>query len=156
MATGMLIMWGSFLQCSSPHSSTEAEFIPANKGARNLTWISSLANELLISIQKQEATLIINNKPSTKYHEGNIISYEANDLHLLVDNKGALNISNSYRSSKRTTHVEDLQHYLQYQVNNEVVRKILVPVTKQIADFLTKRGGKILFKEAMQNIGYPA
>lgn len=75
-------------------------FFSADTGARNLTRISNLADELLIPMQKQEATLIIDTKPSAKYHEGIIVPNQANELHLLVDNKGAFDIANSYCPSK--------------------------------------------------------
>ena len=54
-----------------------------------LTWLSSLANELKIPMKKK-ATLKIDNKISTKYHDGEIIQDNQNDLHLLVDNKAHL------------------------------------------------------------------
>lgn len=52
MANGMLIMWGSALQSAPTHSTTEVEYIYADTGARNLTWISNLTDELLIPMQK--------------------------------------------------------------------------------------------------------
>lgn len=97
----MLIMWGVALQGVPSHSFTESEFTSADTGAQNLTWISSLADELHIPMQKQTATLVIDNKPSTKYHDGEILANEANDLHLLVDNKVVYDIENSYGPSKR-------------------------------------------------------
>ena len=151
----MPIMWGAALQSVQSHSSTEAEFISADTGARNLTWISSLADELQIPMKKQSTTLIIDNKPSTKYHEGEIIINQANELHLLVDNKGAYDIPNSYGPSKRTKHMEVRHYYLQHQINNKIIRITLVPTTEQLADFPTKRVGRKLFKDAMTNIGFP-
>lgn len=55
------------------HSSTEAELISADTGTRNLTWTNNKADELLIPTQKRESTLIIDTKPSTKYHDKIII-----------------------------------------------------------------------------------
>ena len=155
LANGMPIMWGAALQSLQSHSSTEAEFISADTGARNLTWISSLADELQIPMKKQTTTLVIDKKPSTKYHEGEIITNQANELHLLVDNKGAYDIANSYGPSKRTKHMEVRHHYLQHQINKKLIRITLVPTTEQLADFLTKRVGRKLFKDAMTNIGFP-
>ena len=101
-----------------------------------------MANELQIPMKKQSTTLIIDNKPSTKYHEGEIITNQGNELHLLVDNKGAYDIANSYGPSKRTKHMEVRHHYLQHQINNKIIRIKLVPTTQQLADFLTKRVGR--------------
>ena len=152
---GQLLMWGAGLQGVQTHSSTEAEYVSADTGARNLTWMSNLADELHIPMKKRTATLMIDDKPSTKYHDGNIIKNEANDLHILVDNKGAFDIANSYGPSKRTKHMAVRHHYIQHQINKKIIRISLVPTTEQLADFLTKRVGRILFQNAMRNIGFP-
>lgn len=52
--------------------------------------MSRLADEMHILMQKQVASLIIDNKPSIRYHEGVIVKDDANDLHLLVNNKGGV------------------------------------------------------------------
>ena len=114
-----------------------------------LTWLSSLANELKIPMKKK-ATLKIDNKESTKYHDGEIIQDNQNDLHLLVDNKGAFDIAHSYGPSKRTKHLDVRHHYIQQQINNGVITMTLVPTTEQQADFLTKPVGKKLFKQGLK------
>ena len=151
----MPILWISSLQYTVSHSSTESEYISADTGARMLTWLSSLANELKIPMKKK-VTLKIDNKISTKYHDGEIIQDNQNDLHLLVDNKGAFDIAHSYGPSKRTKHLDVRHHYVQQQINNGVITMTLVPTTEQQADFLTKPVGKKLFKQGLQNIGFPA
>ena len=50
-------------------------------------------------MKMKTATLVIDDKPLTKYHDGIIIKNETNDLHILVDNKGAFDIANSYGPS---------------------------------------------------------
>ena len=77
-----------------------------------------------------------------------------NDLKLLVDNKGAYDIANSYGPSKRTKHLDVRHHYIQEQVNQKRLKMIQVPTTEQEADFLTKPVSRILFKKAMTNIGF--
>lgn len=66
-----------------------------------MTWVSNLADELLIPKKKRTATLVPDDKPSTKYHDGVIVRSEANYLHLLVANKGAFVIANRYRASSK-------------------------------------------------------
>eukprot|EP00173_Palmaria_palmata_P000873 Plantae.Rhodophyta-Palmaria_palmata.ctg14486.p1 GENE.Plantae.Rhodophyta-Palmaria_palmata.ctg14486~~Plantae.Rhodophyta-Palmaria_palmata.ctg14486.p1 ORF type:complete len:116 (-),score=1.23 Plantae.Rhodophyta-Palmaria_palmata.ctg14486:606-953(-) len=72
-ANSQLLMWGSALQGVSTHSSTKAEYINADVGARNLTYMSNLADELKIPMRRQPARLIIDDKPSTKCHDGVIV-----------------------------------------------------------------------------------
>lgn len=133
---------GVFSKCVPGHSSTETEFISAYTGARNLMWMSRLADEMLIPMPKQVANLIIDNKLSIKYNDGEIVPNEANNLHLLVDKKGAYDIANSYGPSKRTKHMQVRHHYLQYLINNKKIRITLVPTTEQWVDFLTKKSWK--------------
>ena len=115
-ANTMLIWWISSLQYTVSHSSTEAEYISADTGARTITWLSSLVKELKLPMKKK-ATLKIDNKPSSKYHNGEIVNNENNDLHFLVDNKKAFDIAHSYGPSKRTKHLDVRHHYLQQQIN---------------------------------------
>ena len=137
------------------HSSTEAEYISADTGARTITWLSSLANEIRIPMKKK-ASLKIDNKPSTKCHNVEIITNSNYELHLLVDKKGAFDIAHSYGPSKRTKHLDVRHHYIQQQINEGVISMTLVPTTEQEADFLTKPVGRKLFKKGMENIGFPA
>ena len=116
--------------------------------------MSNLADELHIPMKKKTAILVIDDKPSTKYHDGFIIKNEANDLHILVENKGAFDRANSYGPSKRTKHMAVRRHYIQHQINKKVIRISLVPTTEQLADFLTKRVGRILFQNAIRSIGF--
>lgn len=155
-ANGMPLMYGSNLQKIPGHSSTETELVAADTGARNLVYMSNLANELRIPMKKQTATLKIDDKPSIKYHEGNIVPNDANDLHLLVDNKGAFDIAHSYGPSKRTKHMDVRYHYLQHLINKKMLRITLVPTTEQQSDVMTKRVGKVIFKQAMRDMGFPA
>lgn len=103
----MLLMWGSAIQAVPTHSSTEAEFLSADTGARNLPWMSNLVDELKIPMQKQPARLILNVKPSTKYHDGIIVKNQANSLHLLVNKKKVfqsqcqVNIADTYGPRSR-------------------------------------------------------
>ena len=153
-ASGQPIIWTSSRQLTVTHSSTEAEYIAADTGTKTMTWLSNLADELKLPV-KTKTELRIDNKPETKYHDGNIISDTKNDLHLLVDNKGAFVIAHAHGPSKRTKHLDVRYHYMQEQVNNNVIRLTLVPTTEQYADFLTKAVGPTLFKQAMKNIGFP-
>ena len=150
----MVLVWASSRKATVTHSSTESEYIAADTGARVLVWLASLANELRIPL-KQKTMLKIDDKIQTKYHDGKIVEDTRNDLKLLVDNKGAYDIANSYGPSKRTKHLDVRHHYIQEKVNQKTLKLIQVPTTEQEADFLTKPVSKILFKKAMTNIGFP-
>lgn len=84
-----LLIWRESLQKAPTHSSTEAKYISADTEARNLTCMSNLPNELLI-LKNRQPTIVIDDNPSTKYHNGIIVKNEANDLHILVDNNGTI------------------------------------------------------------------
>lgn len=73
-----------------------------------------------------------------------------------MDKKGVYDIAKSYGPSKIIKQMEVRHHYLQLQVNKKIIRITLVPTTKQWAEFLTIRVGKILLKRAMNKIGNSA
>lgn len=77
----------------------------------------------------------MNDKTSAKYHNGIIIKHEANDLHILVDNKVSFDISSNYGPSKRTKHMAVRNHYIEHQINIKVVKISLVPTKEQLTDF---------------------
>ena len=110
------IVWASARQATVTHSSTEAEYIAADTGAKVLTWLATLADELRIPVVKRPVSLRIDDKPATKYHEGTIIKDNLNDLLLLTDNKGAFDIAHTNGPSKRTKHLDVRHHYIQQQL----------------------------------------
>lgn len=72
-------------------------------------------------MKKQTAHLLYDDKPSAKYHDGIIVKNEGNDEHILVNNKGAFEIVNSYGPSKRKRHMAVRYHDIQHQINKKVV-----------------------------------
>ena len=68
--------------------------------------------------------LNIDDKIQTMYHDGEIVEDTRNDLKLLVDNKGAYDIANSYGPLKRTKHLDVRHHYIQEQVNQKRLKMI--------------------------------
>ena len=109
-----------------------------------------------IPVVNRPASLRIDNKPATKYHDGEIIVETRQDLQLLTDNKGAFDISHTNGPSKRTKHLDVRHHYIQQQVHTKVIRMTQVPTSEQWADFLTKAVGRVIFRRSMTNIGYPS
>lgn len=117
--------------------STEAEYVAADTGARALTWVSSLAAELRIPVEARSASLRIDDKPATKYHEGHIVVDTRADIHLLTDNKSAFNITHTSGSSMRTKQL-DVRHLgIQQQVQARVLRLSQVPTSEKWAEFPT-------------------
>lgn len=80
------IVWCSARQATVTHSPTEAEYIAVDTGSNTLTWIEYPAKEIRIPVVNRPASLRIDDKPATKYHEGNIIVDTRQDLLMLTDN----------------------------------------------------------------------
>lgn len=77
--SGQPIIWASVGQLTVTHSSTKAEYISADTGTKTMTWLENLADKLKSPL-KTKTELRIDNKPETKYHEGNIVSDTNNIL----------------------------------------------------------------------------
>lgn len=71
-------------------SSPEAECISADTGTKALTWLASLAQKMRMTVVKRPATLRIDDKPTTKEQDENIVA-DAKDL--LTDNKEAFYVA---------------------------------------------------------------
>lgn len=155
LASEQPVLWGSARQCVLTHSYTEAEYISADTGARTLTWLSSLASELRISVVERPPSLRIDDKPAPQYHDGHIIVDTRPDLRMLIDNKGAVDIAHTNGPSKRTKHLDVRHHYIQQQVHSRAIYLSQIPSSEQRADFLTKPVGRKLFKQALSYIGFP-
>lgn len=85
LASKQPVLWTSLIQATVTHFSTKSDDIAADTGAKKMTWLSKLAKELKI-LCSEKTTLMIDNQPSTRYHEGKIIEIFNHDFHLLVDN----------------------------------------------------------------------
>lgn len=66
-------------------------------------------------------SLRIDDKPETKYHEGNIVTEIRQDLLFITDSKGAIDIAHAKDPSKRTKHLDVRHNYLQQQVHKRVL-----------------------------------
>lgn len=154
LASDQPLAASSARQYTVTYSSKEAENVSADTGAWALTWVLSLAAELLILVEARPASLRIEDKTATKYHEGRIVVDSRADLHLPTDSSGAFDIAHTSGPSTRTKHLDVRHHYIQQQVQAPVLRLSQVPASEQWADFLTKAVGHALFKFAMQNIGF--
>lgn len=113
------IVWASARQVTATHSSTKAEFIAAGTGAKALTWLASLAEELRIQVVKRPVSLPIGGKPATKYHRGEIMKDDRQDVLLLTDNKRAFDIAHTNSLSKRTKHLVVRNHYTQQKIHTK-------------------------------------
>lgn len=147
--------WAPARQHTVSHSSTEAEFIACDTGARALTWLASLARELRIAVAARPFTLRIHDKLATKYHEGQIECEKRDELLFLTENKGVFDISHINLPSKRTKHLDVRHFYLQQKVLARALRLTQFPTSKQWAYFLTKVIGRVPFQRPVRNIGYP-
>lgn len=133
LASDQPIVWASARQATVSHSSTEAEFIAADTGARTLTWMAALADQLQVPVVARPASLRIDDKPATKYHEGHIVVDTRDDLRLLIDNKGAFDIAHVNGPSKRTKHLDVRHFYIQQQVHAGIISLTQVPSSEQRA-----------------------
>lgn len=63
-------------------------------------------DELKILLVKNILALVIDDKPTTNYHDGRIIVDNSGDLRLITDNKGAFDVAHWNGPSKGTKHMD--------------------------------------------------
>jgi hypothetical protein len=83
MVNGSRVHWSSSRWTQVTHSSTEAEYIAADAGARVPVWLAQLSDDLRVPLVKRSTTLTID-KPAATYHNGVLITYERPDVALHV------------------------------------------------------------------------
>jgi Reverse transcriptase (RNA-dependent DNA polymerase) len=147
---GSPVHWSSSHQTTVTHSSTEAENIAADSGARVLVWLAQLADDLRVPLVKRSTTLTIDDKPVATYHNGVVITDERRDLALRVDKKGAIDMAHAHGPTKRTKNLNVRHHYLQQCVARKILFMKQCTTDEQLADCLTKPLGRVKFLQAFQ------
>jgi hypothetical protein len=145
---GSPVHWSSSRQKTVTHSSTEAEYIATDAGARVLVWLAQLADDLLVPLVKCSTTLTTDDKPAAAYHIGVVIIDERPDVALHADNKGAIDMAHAHGPTKRSKHLDVRHHYLQQCVARKVLRMRQRTAGAQLADCLTKPRGRVRFLQA--------
>ena len=74
------------------HSSSEAEYIAADTGARLLAWVATLGQEMKIPLAQQKVPTV-EAKPSNEYHDGVESTKNQPALIQLIDNHGAIDMA---------------------------------------------------------------
>jgi Reverse transcriptase (RNA-dependent DNA polymerase) len=115
-----LISWSSKKQPTVSRSSTEAEYRSLAVTAAELTWISSLLNELQFPMTQ----------PPT----------------LWCDNLGATFLASNPVYHARTKHIELNYHFVREKIANKQLQVKFVCSTDQIGDFFTKSLGRTRFQ----------
>uniref|UniRef100_A0A8D8T0A7 Copia protein n=1 Tax=Cacopsylla melanoneura TaxID=428564 RepID=A0A8D8T0A7_9HEMI len=67
------------------------------------------------------------------------------DTVLLMDNQGAIKISQNYENSKRSKHIDVKYHFLKDSVQKKLILIQYVDTKKNIADIMTKALGRCIF-----------
>jgi hypothetical protein len=141
---GSPVHWSSSRQTKVTHSSTEAEYIAADAGARVLVRLAQLADDLRVPLVKRSTTLTIDDRNSV------VITDERPDVALYVDNKGAIDLAHAHGPTKRTKHLDVRHHYLQQCVARNVPRMRQCTTDAQLAECLTEPLGRVKFLQAFQ------
>jgi hypothetical protein len=147
---GQPVFWSSSRQHTVSHSSTEAEYIAADTGARVLVWLAALADDFRVPLARRPTTLTIDDKPAARYHDGRITVDNRADLAIHVDNSGAIDMAYASGPTKRTKHLDVRHHYIQQCVARRVLRLQQCTTDEQLADVFTKPLGRIKFTRAFQ------
>ncbi|GJT99171.1 retrovirus-related pol polyprotein from transposon TNT 1-94 [Tanacetum coccineum] len=106
-----LTSWFSKKQADLPISTTEAEYVSAGKACQQVLWMKQA-----------------------------LIDYDVrlNDVPIMCDNKGAINLSKNPVQHSRTKHIEIRHHFLRDNVQKGHISIKKVPSVDNIADILTK------------------
>lgn len=127
---GSPVIFASRQQPTVALSSTEAEFVAACEGAKEILWLTTFLTELKIE------------------HERPV---------MFVDNRSTIRMIKNNEAQKRTKHVDIKYHFVRDQHASGKFELYPVDTEAQLADFLTKAlpGPKLAKLAAMANITCP-
>lgn len=109
---GNLIHWQSKLQPSVTLSTAEAEYTACAEVSRAIVWITQLANECNIPIEKL--------------------------VELCIDNSGAIDMSNANGPTTRSKHIDIKAHYISERIRKGDLYTKQIPTNERIVDNFTK------------------
>uniref|UniRef100_A0ABD2WT57 Integrase catalytic domain-containing protein n=1 Tax=Trichogramma kaykai TaxID=54128 RepID=A0ABD2WT57_9HYME len=121
------VSWTSQLQKSVALSTTEAEFVAASEGAKELVWLNRLMSE--------------------------INSQEKHTPTLFVDNASAIKLVKNHEFHKRTKHIEVRYYYIRELYLKGDIRLEHVCSEEQLGDMFTKPLTSVKFNNMCSNIG---
>ncbi|GJR69362.1 hypothetical protein Tco_0015427 [Tanacetum coccineum] len=106
-----LTSWFSKKQTALAISTTESEYVSAGKASQQTLWMKQA-----------------------------LIDYDVrlDDVAIMCDNKGAINLSKNPVQHSRTKHIKIRHHFLRYNVQKRHISIEKVPSVDNIADILTK------------------
>jgi len=121
------LTWGSGKQTLVTTSTTEAEYVAACHGTKEMVWLRNLLEDMgCLSVE-----------PTVLYEDNNsCIAQTENPLHY-----------------KRTKHIDVYYHYTRQMMEEGLVVLHKIDTTEQVADMLTKPLGKTLFRKHMSALG---
>lgn len=121
------ISWFSRKQSIVALSTTEAEYVAACEGVKELKWLQRLLDEL-----------------ST--------SDEISMPKMYLDNQSAMKLIKNPQFHKRTKHIEVKYHYIREVYESKFFELLYVPTTEQLADIFTKPLKKQRFSDIKNNL----
>lgn len=124
---GGAVSWSSRLQKSVALSTTEAEFVAASEGAKELIWLTRLLNEIGVDCTQ---------KPT---------------LH--VDNASAVKLTKNPEFHKRSKHIEIRYFFVRECYLNNQIAIEHISGNNQIADILTKFLSRERFETLREKLG---
>ena len=126
LLNGSPLTWRSGKQSIVTHSTTEAEYVQASDGTKEIVWVRNLLTDMGVKI------------------EGPTVLYE--------DNNGCIAMTENPLHHKRTKHIDISYHYTRDMVENEIVVLKKVSSEEQLADILTKPLGKVAFQRLVKGL----
>ena len=112
MMNGGPVSWKSKLQTTVALSTTEAEYVAAVEGGKEIKWMRNLLYELGYSVSGSSP--------------------------LMLDNQSAIAVSKNPEHHGRMKHLDLAHYWLRDEVETGTIRVEYVPTQDQLADILTK------------------
>ena len=134
LGTNNPISWNTQLQKTIALSSCEAEYMALKEATKEAIYLNNMLSYLNNNLK---------------------LNYKTSIPTILVDSDSALKLAENPEFHKRSKHIDIIYHYTRAAIEENKIKLVSIPSSKNIADLLTKNTAKNIFKSLLQliNIG---
>ena len=146
------VVWQSKKMEAAASSSCESEYMAASKAARESIWMRFLLNDMGYDDLRPETYGKCCDQDYARVRLSDLVDPNEKPVMCMIDNKGALALSQNPVLHKRSKHIHIHYHVVRRLVNEKQLSMAYIGTKDNIADLMTKGLGKVVHERLTAKI----